>query len=113
MNATELLKQHRQAPVFRRLPQTRVRSDTLNWVAVTLILLAIGAWPACGRAFAQPIPRLPEPTETLVEEFGVPQHDGGPLRFVTWQSVFHVPLRNPEFADLMEQARRGDQVVPL
>jgi pimeloyl-ACP methyl ester carboxylesterase len=81
--------------------------------AAASVVLAPDVWPPARSAAAQMIPQLPAPLEMLLEKSGVLARGDAALLFRNAQAVFRPPVRNAEFADLMERARREDQVVPL
>ena len=91
---------------------TRKPQRYLHIVATAVVL--IGFEPALrGTSLAGPIPRLPRPLEQLLEHSGLIQGDPAAALLGNWQAALQVPVRNEEFADLMERARRDDAVVPL
>jgi pimeloyl-ACP methyl ester carboxylesterase len=64
-------------------------------------------------ALAAQIPGLPRAFEQILESSGVLQSDAAARLLGDWQAALRPPVRNAEFADLMERARREDVVIPL
>jgi pimeloyl-ACP methyl ester carboxylesterase len=76
--------------------------------ALALIVFAAGASPA----FAQPLP-LPAPVQEMLEKFGGLLPDRAVPFLGDWKTIYQAPVRNDQFAALMERARSEDEVVPL
>jgi len=85
----------------------------MNWAAISLILLAVEAWPACDAAYADPKSRILEVLPSILEQFAGVLPDGATRWLGDKRAIYQVPVRNPQLAALMERARRGDEVVPL
>jgi pimeloyl-ACP methyl ester carboxylesterase len=85
----------------------------LNWAAISLIALAVEAWPACDAADAQPTSRMLEVLPSILEQFAGVLPDGATRWLGDKRAIYQVPVRNPQLAALMERARRADEVVPL
>ena len=84
----------------------------MNWPAISLIVLAVEAWPGCNAAYAQLRSPTLEVLPTSEQSAGVPPLGAAPwLR--NWRAIYRIPVRSPQLAALMERARRGDEVVPL
>jgi pimeloyl-ACP methyl ester carboxylesterase len=79
---------------------------------MSLVVLAVEAWPACN-AYGQPKSLPEEILPRILEQFAGSLPDGATQWLGDWRAIYQVPVRNAEFAALMERARRNDEVVPL
>ena len=104
VSATRLGRIRNRHPVLRR-----------SLLLATAAAISLGFEPAMidRGVLARPIPRLPRPLEQLLERTGVFRGDAAAELLGNWQVALQVPVRNAEFADLMERARRDDVVVPM
>ena len=97
-----------RTPCFRVVEAKRP-----NRAAISLIVLAVTAWPACDAAYAQPRPRVLEVLPNIIEQFAGVLPDGAARWVGNWRAMQQEPVRNPELAALMERARRDTEIVPL
>jgi len=79
----------------------------MNWAAISLILLAVEAWPACDAAYADPRSRILEVLPSILEQFAGVLPDGATRWLGDKRAIYRGPVRNPRVFRSLRCHRRG------